>query len=178
VFNDVEAQLAAESQIPSLQGSSYEPQSNRNPGYNCFAWAIRDSDHVVAPPGTASWARWSDKVPTWETLATYIQFYECEGGFERCVDGSLEQGYEKIALFTSENGDPLHAARQLPSGRWTSKLGKGIDVEHDLDTIDGQELVGSLAVFMKRPCPGPPPDPPGRVIIAAEIPELPPAPEG
>jgi hypothetical protein len=172
VFTDEEGRLAAESQMPSLVGSNYEPQSNRNAGYNCFAWAIRDSEHFVEPPGRPPWFRWRKDLPTWISLSNYVRFYELEGGFERCEDGSLEEGYEKIALF-ADGIVPMHAARQLPCGRWTSKLGRGIDVVHDLETLDGAQDMGSLAVFMKRACPGPPPDPPSAVIPATEMPPSP-----
>jgi hypothetical protein len=42
----------------------------------------------------------------------------------------LEPGFLKVALY----GTGLtytHAARQLADGKWTSKLGKGEDIEHD-----------------------------------------------
>ena len=37
-------------------------------------------------------------------------------------DSALEPGWERIALFTIDN-EVKHAARQLPSGTWTSKMG-------------------------------------------------------
>jgi hypothetical protein len=66
-----------------------------------------------------------------------------------CEDGRLESGFEKIALFALE-GLPKHAARQLQSGRWTSKLGRLEDIEHTLDDLTGA-LYGSVALVMKRP---------------------------
>lgn len=155
--------------IPPLRGSDYEPQSNRNVAYNCFAWAACDHLNWMGPPGTAPWHSWPSDLPTWETLPNYMRAYEREG-FVECASGQLEIGYEKIALFADDDGSPSHAARQLPSGRWTSKLGKGIDIEHDLETIDGAPLVGKLAKFMKRPCPGPPPDPPPGLTLATRMP--------
>ena len=41
-------------------------------------------------------------------------------------------------------------ARQLPSGRWTSKMGKNIDIEHNLEDIDGAVLIGRKRLFMRR----------------------------
>src|SRR5205807_1430652 len=69
-------------------------------------------------------------------------------GYEECADGSLEPGYEKVALF----GFGLlytHAARQLPSGKWTSKLGAGDDIEHDTPHDVGGGLYGEVAEFMR-----------------------------
>jgi hypothetical protein len=152
-FNDPDGQLAAERLVPQLRGSDYEPQSVRNVAYNCFAWAAREFETWMEPPGTASWAFWPADLPTWDTLENYVRAF-AQREFAECLDGSLESGYEKIALFVDEGGAPLHAARQLESGRWTSKLGKGIDIEHQLATIDGSPAIGRVAVFMKRVWPG------------------------
>jgi len=43
-------------------------------------------------------------------------------GYSECHDASLEPGFEKIAIYANTDG-PQHAARQLVTGRWTSKLG-------------------------------------------------------
>jgi hypothetical protein len=67
-----------------------------------------------------------------------------------CEGDELEAGFEKIALFANNQGIPLHAARQLPSGRWTSKLGELEDIEHTLRDLEGEEY-GSVALVMKRP---------------------------
>jgi hypothetical protein len=71
-------------------------------------------------------------------------------GYEPCEDDQLEPGFEKVALY----GDIFfysHAARQLPDGKWTSKLGKDQDIEHDtpLDVAGG--LYGEVVQIMKRP---------------------------
>jgi hypothetical protein len=44
---------------------------------------------------------------------------------------------------------PTHAARQLPNGRWSSKLGKLEDIEHALDDICGSAY-GSVVPVLKR----------------------------
>ena len=51
-------------------------------------------------------------------------------GYEECNTPDLEHGYRKVAIY-AKDGIPTHAARQLDSGKWTSKLGKAEDVEHD-----------------------------------------------
>jgi hypothetical protein len=61
----------------------------------------------------------------------------------------LENGYEKVAIYTL-NGVPTHAARQLPNGNWTSKLGSEIDIEHNsLDCLNGT-VYGKAEIIMKR----------------------------
>jgi hypothetical protein len=68
----------------------------------------------------------------------------------------VEPGYEKVALFALA-GVPKHAARQLPSGRWVSKLGPSEDIEHALHDLTGM-VYGSVVLVMKRP-----------VALAAEV---------
>ena len=58
-------------------------------------------------------------------------------------DGPLQDGYEKIAIYALD-GEPTHAARQLDTGRWTSKLGKHEDIEHDTPGRVCKETTGTL----------------------------------
>ena len=66
-----------------------------------------------------------------------------------CDDDQLEPGYEKIALFALA-GVPKHAAKQLPTGRWISKLGPSEDIEHGLHDLTGM-VYGAVVLLMKRP---------------------------
>jgi hypothetical protein len=75
-------------------------------------------------------------------------------GFTRCYDGTLESGFEKVAIFTKDgtsNSKLLHAARQRYDGTWTSKLGQSFDITHYL--VEGVEgpAYGKVASFMQRP---------------------------
>jgi len=74
-------------------------------------------------------------------LATY--------GYDQCADGGLEQGMEKLALYAV--GEQVkHAARQLTSGRWTSKMGPNHDIEHpDVYSLEGPEY-GKVVMFLRR----------------------------
>ena len=87
------------------------------------------------------------------TLAAFIAAFRTLG-YELCSDGALEQGIEKIAIYTL-NGKPTHAARQLPSGDWTSKLGKWVDIQHttaeSVSTFPKCSIYGKPAQFMRRP---------------------------
>jgi hypothetical protein len=71
-------------------------------------------------------------------------------GYSVCADGELEEGYEKIALY-SVGGAPKHAARQLGSGIWTSKLGEFIDITHASPSSVEDSEYGKVVLFMKRP---------------------------
>jgi hypothetical protein len=58
---------------------------------------------------------------------------------------------DKVALYMTSDGEISHAARQLPSGRWTSKLGAYEDIEHNtLAAIEG-DAYGMVAQILKRP---------------------------
>jgi hypothetical protein len=66
-----------------------------------------------------------------------------------CGGDALEVGQQRIALYATANGVPSHAARQLPDGRWTSKLGRWEDIEHRLPALEG-ESYGAVVQIMKR----------------------------
>lgn len=77
-------------------------------------------------------------------------FCEPSQGYEICDHGELEEGFEKVAIYAVEN-EPKHAARQLPSGKWTSKLGLYIDLEHlSVANMHNAEY-GRVVHFLKRP---------------------------
>src|SRR5439155_11373058 len=73
-------------------------------------------------------------------------------GYAAGSDESVELGFEKVALFADAEGVPTHAARQLQTGRWSSKLGQAEDIEHDLRALEG-ELYGAVAALLRRPIP-------------------------
>ena len=65
-------------------------------------------------------------------------------GYERCFDDGFEPAFEKVAIFVDQSGVPSHAARQLPTGKRTSKLGRMEDIEHELRALEGGAY-GSVA---------------------------------
>jgi len=96
---------------------------------------------------------WPHGVPRQETIAAFVRMYEARG-YQKCIDGSLEAGIEKIALYgiPGPTGLPLptHAAYQLENGNWTSKLGDFEDIEHFLvEKLNGPRY-GAVALYMKR----------------------------
>jgi hypothetical protein len=82
----------------------------------------------------------------------------------------VETGLEKVAIF-AKGETALHVARQLPSGKWTSKIGRWEDIEHDLLALEG-ERYGEVAQIMQRgvPSPGTPkiPHPSGASVDPVE----------
>ncbi len=86
-----------------------------------------------------------------ETLAAFVMALGTLA-FVPSDNENPESGFEKLALFADVRGVPTHAARQLPTGRWTSKLGEWEDIEHELHALEG-ELYGTVALVLRRPCP-------------------------
>lgn len=83
-----------------------------------------------------------------ETLSAYIQAYQTLG-YTPSDREILETGYDKIALYVDENGIPIHAAKQLPNGKWSSKLGWLEDIEHELEGLIGDRY-GKVGQVLKR----------------------------
>jgi hypothetical protein len=76
-------------------------------------------------------------------------------GYEPCGSGMCEEGYEKLAIYVDNDGFPIHMARQLLNGEWSSKLGTWIDITHELDGLTGTPTesgtpYGSIAQFLRR----------------------------
>jgi len=71
---------------------------------------------------------WPAAAPREETLAAFLAAFATLG-YAPCASADPEPGVVKIALYAVA-GTPTHAARQLPDGRWTSKLGPSIDITH------------------------------------------------
>lgn len=140
-----------EAAFPNLALAGYAVTSPATPDYNCIAWAARDDSAWWWPDPHGQYF-WPDDAPRRETLQAFEQAY-AGLGFSRCADGTLEPDFEKIAIYSDSQGLPTHAARQLASGKWTSKLGREVDIEHgDVQGVEGQDY-GSVAVFMRRPVP-------------------------
>ena len=77
-------------------------------------------------------------------------------GFKLCFDGTLEPGIEKIAIFGKRPAGqevPTHAALQLESGEWTSKLGPFEDVRHSPVEAVAGPVYGTVICYLARPRP-------------------------
>lgn len=147
-----------EEEFPKLRRGGYTITSEDTTDYNCFAWALHDRSDWWSPLPLNGYYWPADKLPRDARLQTFIDLYAFEGGFVPCDHGRLEDGFEKVALYVNTNGSVTHAARQKPSGLWTSKLGSKEDIEHS--TLASLEDAGTkyddygIAVqFLKRPNP-------------------------
>lgn len=139
--------------FPRLTPDNHRITSPATTVYNCVAWAAEDVEHWWQPG-----IYWLP--PDWPDddfgLGALEQVFR-QLGYATCDTGpGLEPGFVKVALY----GTGLtyaHAARQLPNGKWTSKLGKGEDIEHDGPEDIAGGLYGEVKEIMMKPAAATPP---------------------
>lgn len=144
-----------ETWFPNIVRSGYTITSPEDWSYNCFAFAVDDRENWwdlrrkrITPSMRGFWY---DDVPPGRSIDALVGAYQKHHGFELCADGSLEAGFEKIAIYVDENDRPSHAAKQSPGGRWLSKAGGYEDFSHELHALEGRLEYGKVVVFLKRP---------------------------
>lgn len=138
--------------FPALAADGYQLTSPETSEYNCIAWAAGDTESWWWPTPDPDLSYWPPGVPRERTLTRFIEAYRTLG-YEPCQTAEAEPDYEKVALYINDKGLPTHAARQLPTGEWTSKLGGSEDIQHT--TPDGltSAVYGSVAAVLRRKRP-------------------------
>jgi hypothetical protein len=134
--------------FPRLNVLTARQRSQWTPEYNCIAFAVGDTTRRWWPNNDDSY--WPPGAPDEETIAAFIAAYGALG-YSQCDNGDLEIGFEKIAIYADAAGVPTHSAHQLRDGKWESKLGMCVDIQHDsLFELTG-ERYGNVACYLKRP---------------------------
>jgi hypothetical protein len=134
-----------ESLFPKLVSEGYTLTSDPDEGYNCIAWAAGVDDGWWDP---ADGYPWPNGVPRNYEPDTLVRVFETLG-YQRCDDDSLEIDFEKVAIYA--NGALYeHAAKQLPNGRWTSKMGPDDDIEHGSLRALESDHFGKVTAILKR----------------------------
>ncbi len=119
------------------------PESIR---HNCIAyaagdmvewWGIEEEDNY-----------WPDYATRSERMESLIEVF-AGLGYQRYQDSSLESGFEKVALY-EKDGKWMHAAVQMPSGRWRSKMGEGPLIEHVSPESLAGGVYGNPTTHMRR----------------------------
>jgi hypothetical protein len=142
------------SEFPDLTEDNHTITSPATRRYNCIAWAAGEATRKWWPdPRKIGW--WPAGVHRAETMEAFVEAYGTLG-FRLCFDGSLQPGIEKLALYgriSQPNEPPLptHAALQLESGNWTSKLGDFEDISHDTVEAVCGPVYGRVIYFLERP---------------------------
>lgn len=150
-FNELlHAQQFITQNFPRLRLESFQVTSPREVKYNCIAWAAEDDQNFWWPGGKY----WPNGVKKDDSVAAFIAAFATKQ-YVTCANADLETGFQKVALYVDEQrGRVTHAARQLPDGRWTSKLGKVWDIIHSLEGVCGPHpAYGRVAQILRRPIP-------------------------
>jgi hypothetical protein len=133
--------------FPCITASNSRQTSPATNEYNCIAWAYGRDDVWCWPD---PWLQYYWPIPRRECSIDAYEELFASIGYVRCADASKEDGFLKIAIYVDTIGQPTHAARQLATGKWTSKLGRNFDIEHDSPEVLNGPKYGVAQVFMKR----------------------------
>lgn len=132
--------------FPEYQPEDFLDTSDPTSFYNCIAWAAHQTDAWWEP--TAGYY-WPSEAPPDHLPSSLVSAFTAIG-YTECETSLIEDCFDKIALYASDD-EWLHAARQKPNGKWTSKLGQCQDIEHSSpESIICQEY-GRIHCLMKKP---------------------------
>ena len=84
-------------ELPNLVPETYDITSSATRRYNCIAWAAGE-DFRNWWPDSFDVGYWPPGVPRQVTIQAFIRAYGALG-YRPCIDGALEPGVEKIALY-------------------------------------------------------------------------------
>lgn len=134
--------------FPRLTAENHRTTSPASIDYNCIAWSAGDAEHWWQPG-----VYWPIPAPPQEYGIEVLRHLFASLGYESCgLDAEMEPGFDKVALF-AQSLFYTHAARQLPNGKWTSKLGNAEDIEHDTPQDVAGGIYGDVVAIVKRPVP-------------------------
>lgn len=141
-------------ELPNLTSDNCEIKSKCTRIYNCIAWAAGENFRNWWPDAMGI-GYWPHGISRKVTTEAFIGAFATKG-FVLCFDGSLEPGIQKLALYgkgQSGSEEPTHAALQLDSGQWTSKLGPFEDINHTTVEAASGPVYGSVICYLRRPRP-------------------------
>jgi len=137
--------MNASSDFPRLTPLNHRETSPSTSDYNCVAWAAGDEAHWWQPG-----VYWPADSPRDDFGIGILERAFAELGYIDCqTDDSMETSVEKVALYGT-GAFYTHAARQLQSGKWTSKLGRDVDIEHDTPDVVAGGVYGEVVQILKR----------------------------
>jgi hypothetical protein len=131
--------------FPRLTAINHRPTSPPSAEYNCVAWAAGDTAHWWQPG-----VYWPTETAPDDYGIGVLELAFRSLGYEDCgADESLEPGFEKVALYGG-TAFYTHAALQTLNGKWSSKLGKAEDIEHDSPDDVAGGVYGEVVQILKR----------------------------
>jgi len=133
-----------DSSFPGLKTQGYLVTSGSTDTYNCIAYAAGDQTSWWSHAPGYHWPN-AARTPSIESLVEVFAGL----GYERCDDANEEVGFEKVALYEKYQRW-THAARQLPGGAWSSKLGPDEDIRHPNPESLCGTMYGIVYCIMRR----------------------------
>jgi hypothetical protein len=125
------------------------PVGGPHPRYNCWAFAAGENSKRWEP-GPSGQYYWPPGIARNYGVAAFSSAFGTLG-YRPCADGVLIPDCEKIVLYASALGLVTHAVRQIPDGRWISKLGDEEDIIHQSPDFLISACYGRPVLFMSRP---------------------------
>jgi len=146
-----------EGAFPDLRKEHYHVTGKPTEKYNCIAFAVGDKWKWWWPDPYGEY-HWPKNAPREATVPAFLKMFGLFG-YGECDDPNLAPKSEKIAIYYDPIGTSntpaemtTHAARQLVSGHWKSKLGPFHQIEHyTLECLNGIDpAYGEPIKFMDR----------------------------
>ena len=132
-------------EFPNLYSEGFEILEPLSQRYNCVAYAAGDISQWWWPDRINYWPPWATRDNRMESLKEVFAGL----GYEQCNGDSLEDGYQKVALYELQ-GRFQHIVAQTLNGLWRSKMGQGPVMEHrNPESLSGG-MYGTPTVFMRR----------------------------
>ena len=134
-----------------INGINFKIVEQDDINFNCIAHSLGIRNMSIWPAKLELWV-WDKSLPYINTINNFVNLYR-KFNYEICEDSSWEPDYDKIALYISIlscRNTVSHAAKQIDSYWWSSKMGGDELFEHDLEAIENKN-VGTKYVFLKRP---------------------------
>ena len=138
-LNDLQIQR----HFPNLiKGNNFAFTSEQTEDYNCIAWITEVID---------DWKQlYEENGNVIRNSENYISYFR-DLGFEITDKLDLEDNTLKIVIYIESNSNHFkHVARQLNTGKWTSKLGDWEDIQHDTPNDLVGQSYGDKLVIMSR----------------------------
>ena len=136
--------------FPALSRHNHRVTSPETPNYNCVAYVAGDTTRWWWPDNNNYWPPGITRDPA--DTQSFVEAFAALG-YSICTDGALEAGFQRIVIFVHPDGQPTHAALQLETGKWSSKLGRCEDIEHDSEhDVEGScnYCYGYARIYMRR----------------------------
>lgn len=143
------AKKKIKTEFPNLRATEFKESSAQDDDYNCIGHAAGDNQRIWWPWGKPPFY-WPAGLSLDLTLDNFVAAFATVG-YTPCDSFAPEEGFEKVAIYVDDRGQPTHAARLLDNGKWTSKLGLEWDIEHrTLGGLSGKKY-GSPKQALRRP---------------------------